>query len=635
MKKLAMLFLYTLLVSTTLVAQNSKQLFPDMPAMCSYTYRNSFTKDVAKTLDTLKDLGFKDMEFSNLFGKKATELRAMLDERGMYCSSFGVSYGDALNKTKEVGEKAKTLGAKFVRVAWIMDKAPFTLKDAQQAVENFNKIGKQLEEEFGIRFCYHNHGYEFEKHGEGTLMDYIIQNTNPNYVSFEIDILWVAHPGHDPAALIEKYGNRFKLMHLKDLKRGVIGDLSGKTSTENDVALGTGQINIPAVLRAAKKAGIGHYYIEDESSAYYKQVPQSLAYLKNLPLVFTVPKYLKGFEGKYNQNPREANGQWFKDAQFGLFIHYGLYSQLGKGEWVQFTDTIPVNEYAKLKSTFTAKGFDAQKIVQLAKKAGMKYITITSKHHDGFCLFKTKETDFNSVNSPAKRDLIGEMVKACEKEGLGLFIYYSYAADWHHPYFYPAESSSDLSRPFYKTKPAEYKYEKPQDFKIYLDYVHAQLRELLTQYPTIAGIWFDPIRGVYNRPEMFPIDETYALIRQLSPHALISFKQGANGDEDFMAPERGGNTKVAEGNALAQKVYVLNQNKPKEVCNTMQPYTPALKKGTWGYHKLADGLHLKVPDVQKLLQDAKANQYNLLLNVGPLPDGSIHKEDVETLSKLK
>lgn len=137
-----------------------------------------------------------------------------------------------------------------------------------------------------------------------------------------------------------------------------------------------------------------------------------------------VPAYLQDFEEHYKENPREANLRWFKEARFGMFIHYGLYRQLGKGEWVQLSDTIPLDEYAKLKDTFTASGFDADFIVQLAKKAGMKYITITSKHHDGFCLFRTKETDYKSVNSPAGRDLMAELAQACEKEGLGLFLYY-------------------------------------------------------------------------------------------------------------------------------------------------------------------------------------------------------------------
>ena len=169
-----------------------------------------------------------------------------------------------------------------------------------------------------------------------------------------------------------------------------------------------------------------------------------------------------------------------------------------------------------------------------------------------------------------------------------------------------------------------------------MKYVQAQLKELLTQYPTVAGIWFDPIMGFYANPDGFPIAETYALIRKLSPHALISFKIGANGTEDFVAPERSGNVKGGKKNPIAQKVYELNKDKPKEVCNTMQPHLPGIDGGsTWGYNKAIDGHHLKVEDVRKMLEDAKSNGYNLLLNIGPLPDGSLHPEDIETLSNLK
>ena len=263
-------------------AQKGKPLFPDQPGMVSYTFRTSLSKNTAATLDTIKALKITDMEFSSLFGKTAPELRKLLDERGIKCSSFGVGYDDALNKTQEVGNNAKALGASFVRVAWVPHKGPFTLEMAEKTVADFNKIGKQLKDEFGLTFCYHNHGYEFEKHGEGTLMDYIIQNTDPKYVSFELDMLWTFFPGQDPAALISKYPDRFKLMHMKDLKKGITGNMSGGTPVENDVALGTGQIDIPAVLKAARKAGLKHYYIEDESPSYATQVPQSIAYLKSL-----------------------------------------------------------------------------------------------------------------------------------------------------------------------------------------------------------------------------------------------------------------------------------------------------------------------------------------------------------------
>ena len=263
-------------------AQEMKPLFPNTPGLVSFTYRNSFAKDVAATLDTLKNLGIKDMEFSNLFGKKASEIRKMLDDRAMFCSSFGVSYPDLTTKTREVGANAKTLGANYVRVAYIAHEGPFTLEMAQKAVEEFNKAGKTLKDEFGIAFCYHNHGYEFVPFESGTLMDYMIQKTNPDNVSFEIDILWSYIHGQDPAKLISKYPKRFQLLHLKDLKKGAELNASGGTAVDNDVALGTGQLNLPTILKEAKKAGIKHYYIEDESTNYSRQVPQSMAYLKGL-----------------------------------------------------------------------------------------------------------------------------------------------------------------------------------------------------------------------------------------------------------------------------------------------------------------------------------------------------------------
>jgi sugar phosphate isomerase/epimerase len=200
----------------------------------------------------------------------------------MFCSSFGVSYDDVKNKTDEVAANAKTLGAKYVRVAWVPHKAPFSLEFARETAEVFNRVGKELLDKHGLHFCYHNHGYEFVPHEDGTLFDVLMQETDPKYVSIELDILWVHFPGADPVAIIEKYGDRIPLLHLKDLKKGVEGDLSGKTPVENDVALGTGQIDLPRVLMAARKASVKHYYIEDESPSIDTQVPQSIEYLRNL-----------------------------------------------------------------------------------------------------------------------------------------------------------------------------------------------------------------------------------------------------------------------------------------------------------------------------------------------------------------
>ncbi len=269
--------------TTGLQAAKTGKTLKVAPGVVSYTFRNSFQKNVAATLDTIKDMGITNIEFSNLFGKTAAELKQLLDQRGMQCTSFGTGYPELVNKTREVGNNAKTLGASFVRIAWIPhDKGTFDIETAKKAVADFNAAGKILKEEFGLTFCYHNHGYEFQPYLNGTYFDYIVANTNPDYVSFEIDILWVVHPGADPVALIKKYPDRFKLMHVKDLRKGIKGNYSGSTPIENDVTLGTGQIDIAAVIKAAQKSSIQHYYIEDESNDVHLQVPLSLSYLKQL-----------------------------------------------------------------------------------------------------------------------------------------------------------------------------------------------------------------------------------------------------------------------------------------------------------------------------------------------------------------
>lgn len=263
-------------------AQKNDKLFPEAPGIVSYTYRAAFQKDMAGTLDIVKQNGITDMEFSSLFGHKAEDIRKLLDERGIKCSSFGVSYEDAVGKIDTVASNAKKLGAQYVRVAAIPHKGKFTLENAKAAVETFNGIGKILKEHYGLTFIYHNHGFEFEPYEDQTLYDYIVQHTNPRYVSFELDILWAFFPGQNPAQLLKTYGKRYKALHLKDLRKGVQGNLSGGTSVENDVVLGTGQIDIPAVIKAAKKARIKHFYIEDESSSSLSQVPLSIAYLQGL-----------------------------------------------------------------------------------------------------------------------------------------------------------------------------------------------------------------------------------------------------------------------------------------------------------------------------------------------------------------
>ncbi len=263
-------------------AQSNKPLFPGHPGVVSYTYRDYFAKDVARTLDVVQANGFTDIEFSSLFGEAATELRAMIDARGIKCSSYGIGYDDLINKTDSIAKNALILGAQYVRVAGIPHKGDFTLDEAKKTVEDFNRAGKYLKEKYGLIFIYHNHGFEFQPYQNGTLYDYIVQNTDPQYVSFELDILWAFFPGQNPAGLLEKYGDRYKALHLKDIRKGIPGNLSGGTNPDNETALGSGAIDIPSVIKAAVKYHIQHYYIEDESSRVLRQVPVSIAYLQSL-----------------------------------------------------------------------------------------------------------------------------------------------------------------------------------------------------------------------------------------------------------------------------------------------------------------------------------------------------------------
>lgn len=203
------------------------------------------------------------------------------------------------------------------------------------------------------------------------------------------------------------------------------------------------------------------------------------------------PKYLLPYEELWKKDPHAANLEWFRNARYGLFMHYGLYSMLHKKEWVLYREQIPLKEYEALKEAFTAHNFDADKITDLAIAAGMKYITITACHHEGFCLWDSKIEPFNSMNSPAKRDLIRELSEACERKGLGFFVYYTFMLNWRYPYFIE-NSIFEYARPRYKEKEPRYQDNGKESFSKYLNYIEAVIDELLSNY-SVTGIWFDII----------------------------------------------------------------------------------------------------------------------------------------------
>lgn len=261
-------------------AQSGEQLLPD-PGVVSFTFRTQFSEDVPGTLDMIKEMGITNIEFSNLFGYSPEEMRAMLDERGMVCTSYGVGYDALVNNTEEVAEAAQTLGARFVRVAWIPHDGEFAIDHARRAINDFTEAGKKLAE-YGIRFAYHNHGIEFRPYGDGTLFDYMVQNSDPEYVNFQMDTFWVAHPGHDPVELLRKYPDRFLLVHMKDLRNDATHNYSGRAPGGYDVPLGTGQIDFEEFLRVAQNSAIEYFYIEDETEDVVNRVPKSREYILSI-----------------------------------------------------------------------------------------------------------------------------------------------------------------------------------------------------------------------------------------------------------------------------------------------------------------------------------------------------------------
>jgi sugar phosphate isomerase/epimerase len=261
---------------------------PHKPGLQLYSLRNEMKKDRAAALATAKSMGFTEVEGS-VMGRPVPEVKAELAAAGLTMTSGGASYEDFRDKLPEVIANAKAFGVKYVMCAWIPHKGDFTAADATRAAADFNVWGAKLAAE-GITFAYHAHGYEFSPATVAappkmTLFDQLVRATDPRYVAFEMDVFWVTHGGADPTALLRRYPKRFVLMHLKDMRKGTpTGIFTGSAPEDTNVPIGSGQIDYVSVLREARKQGVAHYYIEDESPNAVQQIPLSLKYLASVSL---------------------------------------------------------------------------------------------------------------------------------------------------------------------------------------------------------------------------------------------------------------------------------------------------------------------------------------------------------------
>jgi len=252
-----------------------------------YSLRDQFARDVPKTLDQVHDFGIKYVETHSTYGLTPEKFRAELDSRGLKAVSGHFSYERCRDDIEGVAREARILGEEYVGCAWIPHQDPFDEKTCRDAITVLNRAGEALAKH-GLKFFYHTHGYEFLPYGpsgKDTLFDLMMLQTKPQFVHYEMDVFWIVHPGQDPAKLLEKYGSRFELMHVKDMKQGTpTGLFTGHADVSSNVALGAGVIDWRAVFRAARKAGVKWYFIEDESPDSVQQIHQSLKFLELLKL---------------------------------------------------------------------------------------------------------------------------------------------------------------------------------------------------------------------------------------------------------------------------------------------------------------------------------------------------------------
>ena len=340
-------------------------------------------------------------------------------------------------------------------------------------------------------------------------------------------------------------------------------------------------------------------------------------FLTLLLAAYLLSAQLTAQEGYVPTQENLENREWFQDAKYGLFVHWGVYSILGGGgddgiaEWIMERKNIPIVQYEKLPGFFYPIDFDPEEWVSMVKKAGMKYITITSKHHDGFAMYDSEVSDYNIVDATTYgKDVIGMLKEECDRQGIKLFFYHS-QLDWHHPDYYPHGRTG-------KEIPGR---SQSGDFDSYIDYMNTQLAELLTQYGEVGGIWFD---GMWDKPDAdWRLGETYAMIHRLQPGALIGsnhHKMPFPG-EDFMMFERdlpGENTMGFNNTEIPEEI-------PLEMCETMN--------GSWGFN-IIDTNYKSVKTLVHTMVRAAGFGANFLLNTGPMPNGKIQPENVDTLMAI-
>lgn len=328
-----------------------------------------------------------------------------------------------------------------------------------------------------------------------------------------------------------------------------------------------------------------------------------------------------------NQKAREE----FASSRFGIFIHWGIYSMLGNGEWVMRNEDIPYQEYSRLAAGFYPSKFNAKEWISAIKDSGAKYITVTSRHHDGFSMFDTDQSDYNVVDAtPYGKDVIKALAKECHKQGISLHLYYSHL-DWGRSDYWPRGIRSDhYGRPIPAGEENLKMDESGPSWEHYKAFMSAQLTELLTKYGEVGAIWFD---GVWEKtvdgneadqPRIWGLYDQYELIHKLQPACLV-------GNNHHLVPFPGEDMQIFERDVPGDNTAGysgesgISDKLPLETCQTMNR--------SWGYH-IKDKDYKSVDQLIRLLARTSGKGANLLLNIGPRPDGTLPEEALERLHEI-
>lgn len=270
----------TKILSLGLMMMLSGSLMAQEIALQLYSLRNEMREDMKGSHQLIADWGIKYLEGGGTYGMELEEYKKFISGLGLSMIAVGADFKQLQENPQAIIENAKAYGAKYATCFWIPhENGKFSIRETQEAIKVFNEAGKVLKDA-GITLCYHPHGYEFKPHGKGVLFDELLKNAK-NY-AFNMDVYWVQMGGGDPLAIMKKYPKKFPLLHLKDRAHGTPGSSDGRGDVETNVVLGTGDVDIRGLIKQAKKVGTEYLIIEDESSRSVQQIPQSVAFIKQV-----------------------------------------------------------------------------------------------------------------------------------------------------------------------------------------------------------------------------------------------------------------------------------------------------------------------------------------------------------------